>query len=107
MRPTARKEFMDKTPNVQIEGRAAFGASHSNARLGRILPTYDASEYCWGNESMQWRDRKHINSPQQVVNVNNCCYRNGLNATLARRMLVDREHDIQMLVAISQQRLIG
>ncbi len=75
--------------------------------LGRISPTYDASEYCWSNESMQWRDWKHIYSPQQVVDVDNRCHRDGLYATLARRMLVDGEHNIQMLVAISQQCLIG
>ena len=84
-----------------------IGQSLSNAGLDRILPTHDAIEYSRGNEFMQWRDRKHINSPQQVVDVDNRCHRDGLNATLAKRVLVDGEHNIQMFVAISKQRLIG
>ena len=95
------------TPDAQIEARAAFDASLANTELGRILPTDNASEYRWGNELMEWRDGKHINFPQQVVDVDNRCHRDGLHAILVKRMLVDGEHNMQMLVAISQQCLIG
>ncbi len=56
---------------------------------------------------MKWCDRKHINSPQQIVNLDNRCHRDRLSAILVMRMLVDREYNIQMFVEISRQHLIG
>jgi len=56
-----RKSFLFLTPNVQIEGRAAFGASFSNAMLG--IGRKCGNYLCYGNAKRlgeckcEWRNK--------------------------------------------------
>ena len=58
----------------------------------------NASKHGWRNDSVRWGDRQHIQTAQQILDVNNGGERDLDGRSTWREPSVDAENNIQMFV---------